>query len=49
MTNLMDNLFIKIGFDNRDIKRSSKRGVFYVGIVFMLGMTTAFIIMIFLG
>jgi len=46
MTALMDNLFIKIGFDNQEIKSSSIRGYLYFGMIFMLGMIAVFLIMI---
>lgn len=45
MTVLMDKFFVKIGFESQDIKRSSKRGFLYIGIIFMSGLAAAFFIM----
>lgn len=45
MTILMDRLFIKIGFDDEELQNSSYRGYLYVGMIFMLGLTVAFLIM----
>lgn len=45
MTILMDRLFIKIEFDSEGIQNSSKRGILYIGMIYLAGMATAFIIM----
>lgn len=49
MTVLMDKMFIKAGFDRRELERSTNRGRLYVGMIFMLGMAFAFSIMTILG
>lgn len=45
MTNLVDKFCVKLGLDTEEIQDSPHRGLLYIGIVFMLGMTTAFFIM----
>lgn len=45
MTVLLDRFFIKTGFDRQEIESTPHRGYLYIGIIFMLGMTTAFLIM----
>ena len=45
MINLMDRLFISIGFEKREIKASPIRGWIYFGIIYFLGLTSAFGIM----
>lgn len=49
MTILMDRFFIKIGFDADDVQNSSGRGLLYIGITYMAGMATAFLVMAALG
>lgn len=46
MTSLMDEFFIFLGLDSEELKQSPLRGRLYVGIVYCLGITTAFAIMI---
>lgn len=45
MTYVMDKFFISIGFDAEEIHESPKRGGLYIGIVFMLGLASAFLLM----
>lgn len=49
MTRLMDRFFIKIGFEPEDVQNSSRRGLLYIGMTFMAGMATAFLVMAVLG
>jgi len=45
----MDKFFNRIGLDEQDIKTCSTRGLLYIGIIFMAGMMTAFLVMAVLG
>lgn len=45
MTVLMDKFFIKIGFDSQGLLSNSRRGILYIGMTYMAGMTTAFLVM----
>ena len=45
MTLLMDKLFISIGFDEEELKKSTMRGLLYMGIIFMLGVMMSFLVM----
>ena len=45
MTPLLDRLFISIGLDSKDIENSPMRGALYIGIIYMIGLTSAFLIM----
>lgn len=45
MTYLMDKLFIAAGFQAGEIKTSHYRGWLYVGIVYFLGLASAFGVM----
>lgn len=45
MTILMDRFFIKIGFDPEDVQSNPRRGLLYIGMIYMSGMATAFLIM----
>lgn len=45
MTNLMDMFFIKIGFEAEDLKACNIRGALYVGMIYTIGMASAFMIM----
>jgi hypothetical protein len=45
MTILMDRFFIKIGFESEDVQSNPRRGILYIGITYMSGMATAFLIM----
>lgn len=45
MTLVMDRFFIKIGFDPDEVQNSSGRGLLYIGITYMAGMATAFLVM----
>jgi|GEM_PF-3926205 len=45
MTPLMDRLFISIGLDPKEIKNSPLRGALYIGIIYVCGLTSAFLIM----
>lgn len=45
MTPLMDRLFISIGLDAKEIQNSPARGALYIGIICMIGLTSAFLIM----
>ena len=45
MTLLMDKFFIKIGFDTKELKACKIRGALYIGMVYTIGMASAFMIM----
>lgn len=45
MTNLIDRFFIKIGFESEDLKACNIRGALYVGMIYTIGMASAFVIM----
>lgn len=45
MTILMDRFFIKIGFDPKDVQNNPRRGILYIGMTYMSGMASAFLIM----
>ncbi len=45
MTNLMDKVFISMGMDGKEIKDTQIRGVLYIGMIYMTGLTSAFLIM----
>lgn len=45
MKQLMDKLFISIGFDAAEKSASADRGWLYVGIVYFLGLASAFMVM----
>ena len=45
MTLLMDKLFIKIGFKAKDLKSCTIRGALYFGMIYTLGMSSAFVVM----
>jgi len=47
MTGLIDRFMIYIGFEKDDLLSSRYRGWLYAGIIFILGITTAFLIMAF--
>ena len=46
MTNLMDKMFISMGLDGKEIKDTQIRGVLYIGMIYMIGLTSAFLIMV---
>jgi len=45
MTVLMDRFFSKMGLEEQELKHSSQRGYLYMGMIFMLGITSAFLVM----
>ncbi|MEP3890713.1 MAG: hypothetical protein ABJN69_09600 [Hellea sp.] len=45
MTQVFDTFFVHIGFDYEQLKASNLRGWIYTGIVFMGGLSAAFLIM----
>lgn len=45
MTVLMDAFFVAIGFKADEIKDSHIRGGLYIGMIYIAGMATAFLIM----
>jgi hypothetical protein len=45
MTKQMDKFFIKIGLDSQEIQSNPKRGILYIGMIYMFGIATAFLIM----
>lgn len=45
MTNLMDKFFISMGLEAVEIKASPYRGWIYVGMIYLLGLTSAFGVM----
>lgn len=45
MTFLLDKFFISIGLEAQEIHESSIRSAIYIGIVFLLGLASAFLIM----
>lgn len=45
MTDFMDRFFARIGFSIQELHTSHYRGLLYIGMVFMSGMTTAFVTM----
>ena len=45
MTILMDKFFIKIGFEPQDLKACNIRGALYIGMIYTMGMSSAFAIM----
>lgn len=45
MKQLMDKLFISVGFDAAEIRASTDSGWLYVGIVYFLGLASAFVVM----
>jgi len=49
MTGIVDKFFIYIGFDKNELEMSDVRGLLYIGIVFMMGVSSAFIIMTLIG
>lgn len=49
MTDLMDRFFARIGFSLHELHTSDYRGLLYIGMIFLSGMTTAFIIMAGIG
>lgn len=49
MITLMDHFFIRIGFQEDELKRSAIRGWLYMGMIYMIGLTTAFLIMALIG
>ena len=49
MIRMMDNLFIAAGLEAKEVKASPMRGVLYLGMIFMLGLTTTFTALIILG
>ncbi|GLQ24229.1 hypothetical protein GCM10007853_21030 [Algimonas ampicilliniresistens] len=49
MTYLMDKFFIAIGLDETEIRESAYRGWLYVGMVYLLGIGSAFGVMTLIG
>ena len=49
MTRLVDAVFIRAGFDRGELLRSNLRGSLYVGMVYMAGLASAFLIMAVFG
>lgn len=49
MTLIMDKLFIKIGFEAEDLNACDIRGTLYIGMIFSIGMGSAFGTMAMLG
>lgn len=45
MTDFMDKFFISIGLDEAEIRKSDIRGVLYVGMIYLLGFTSAVLFM----
>jgi len=45
MNLLIDKFFIKIGFDAQELKACNIRGALYVGMIYTIGMASAFSIM----
>jgi len=45
MTRLMDKVFIHLGMERVEIEASDIRGGLYIGMVFMTGLGSAFLIM----
>lgn len=46
---LMDDFFVRIGFKRRELNVSHYRGHLYVGVIYMFGLASAFLIMAALG
>ena len=42
---MMDKMFISMGLDGKEIKDTQIRGVLYIGMIYMIGLTSAFLIM----
>lgn len=49
MTDIMDKFFVRIGFKRDELEASHLRGFLYVGIVYMIGLSSAFLIMTAIG
>ena len=49
MTDILDDIFISMGFPEKDLKASKIRGYLYTGMIFLTGMTTAFLLALILG
>lgn len=45
MTHLIDKIFIHLGMDKAEIEASDIRGSLYIGMIYTVGMTSAFLIM----
>lgn len=45
MTHIMDKFFIHIGFNREELTASNSRGWIYIGMIFLIGLSTAFFIM----
>jgi len=45
LTELMDGFFIRIGFEKRELEASYYRGQLYAGMIYMLGLASAFLLM----
>ena len=49
MIDLIDKLFISLGFDQAELKASVFRGWLYAGMIYCLGIITAFLIVLILS
>jgi len=45
VTYLMDKIFICLGMDKTEIEASDIRGTLYVGMIYMVGLASAFLVM----
>ena len=45
MTHLMDKFFIHLGMDKTEIEASDIRRTLYVGMIYMVGLASAFLVM----
>ena len=45
MNRIVDRLFVRIGFSENELEASEIRGRLYIGMIFLSGWTTAFLLM----
>jgi hypothetical protein len=45
VTVIVDRFFAKLGLEEEELKSSPKRGFLYIGMIYMLGLITAFLTM----